>query len=206
MNIKTEVWGNTTIRFVEKEPGDWWAVLADIAGALDLKPKRIKERLSDDVVSTDLVKTGNDKHRRKMLIVNEFGIYEAVFESRKKEAKEFKRWVFEILKALRQATGLEGFQIFRMLDKGHQQRAMDRLKGTLVEPCKVDYIKANTIANKAVSSVYGYPKMLKKGDMSPSMLMERQKILDDTVDLMSVNVKFGLGLSVSETVYGKYVS
>ncbi|WP_301628077.1 BRO family protein [Paenibacillus apis] len=33
-----------------------------------------------------------------MIIVNEYGVYEAVFESRKKEAKEFKRWVFEMLK------------------------------------------------------------------------------------------------------------
>ena len=33
--------------------GDWWTVLADIAKALNLKAKRIRERLDDEVVSTD---------------------------------------------------------------------------------------------------------------------------------------------------------
>lgn len=36
------------------------------------------------------------------------------------------------------------------------------------------------------------------------MLAERQPILDDTVSLMGVNDSFGLGLSVSGIVYGKY--
>lgn len=99
-----------------------------------------------------------------MLIVNEYGIYETVFESRKKEAKEFKRWIFEMLRQLRQSTGLEGFQIFRMLDKEHQREAMGRLNASLIKPVRVDFIKTNTIANKAVSNIHGYPKMVKKGN------------------------------------------
>lgn len=140
-----------------------------------------------------------------MLIVNEYGIYETIFESRKKEAKDFKRWVFEMLKQLRQASGLEGFQIFRMLDKEHQREAMAKLKAGLQHPARVDFIKANTIANKAVSSIYGYPRMIKKGEMKPDMLVKRQQVLDDTVNLMSVVDKFGLNISVSRTIYSKYV-
>lgn len=139
-----------------------------------------------------------------MLIVNEYGIYETVFESRKKEAKDFKRWVFEMLKQLRQTTGLEGFQIFRMLDKEHQREAMAKLKAGLQHPARVDFIKANVIADKAVSTKFGYPKMLKKGQMTPDMLIHRQPILDDTVDLMSVVERFGLDVSVSKAIYGKH--
>lgn len=51
MNIKTETWNGHSIRFAEREPGDWWAVLADIATALRLKAKRIRERLPKEVVS-----------------------------------------------------------------------------------------------------------------------------------------------------------
>lgn len=51
MRIRIEKWMDHEIRFTEKELGDWWAVLADIASALDLKAKRIKERLTDEVVS-----------------------------------------------------------------------------------------------------------------------------------------------------------
>ncbi|WP_052523814.1 hypothetical protein [Geobacillus kaustophilus] len=70
----------------------------------------------------------------------------------------------------------------------------------------MDYIKANTIANKAVSTKYGYPKMVKKSDMTPDMLIDRQQILEDTVNLMAVKEKFGLDISVSKNIYNKYIS
>lgn len=40
-----------------------------------------------------------------MLIFNEYVIYETVFESRKKEAKEFKRWTKELLRNLHKDSG-----------------------------------------------------------------------------------------------------
>ncbi|GLC88653.1 BRO-N domain-containing protein [Lysinibacillus piscis] len=204
MNMKIENWNGFEIRFVEKEPNEWWAVLDDLAKALDLgQTAPIKRRLPKEVISNHMVDFGNGS--RKMLIVNELGIYETVFESRKKEAKEFKRWVFEVVKTLRQSSGLEGFQIFRMLDKEHQKEMMSKLNQSLQDPKPVNFIKANTIANKAVSSRYGHPKMLKKNQMTPDMLVEREPILADAVDLMIANEKFQLGLSVSEIVYGKYV-
>lgn len=107
-----------------------------------------------------------------------------------------------MLKQLRQATGLEGFQIFRMLDKEHQKEAMAQLKNALRNPVRVDFIKANTIANKAVSNKYGYPKMVKKGDMTPDMLVTRQSVLEDTVELMTLKEKYNLDISVSEKIYG----
>lgn len=204
MNIRTENWLGHEIRFVEKNPNDWWAVLADISKAVELSPKWVKQRLPKEVVSSHPLQTLGGI--QEMLIVNEYGIYETVFESRKKEAKEFKRWVFEMLKQLRKSEGLEGFQIFRMLDKEHQKEAMGKLKSSLAKPVRVDFIKANTVANKTVSTMYGYPKMLKKDEMTPDMLIPRQEILDETVGLMGVNAKFKLGLSISKTVQGKYLS
>ena len=203
MNIKTENWNGHEIRFVERGSGDWWAVLADIAKALNLKAKRIRERLDDEVVSTDHIPDSLGR-MQEMLIVNEFGIYDAVFESRKPEAKAFKKWVYNVIRTLRQSTGLEGFQIFRMLDKEHQKEAMAKLKAGLHQPVRVDFIKANNIANKAVSTRYGYSKMINKAQMTPEMLVHRQPILEDTVDLMKVRDKFGLKFSVSEAIYRKY--
>lgn len=203
MNLKTENWNGHSIRFVEREAGEWWAVLADIAKALNLKAKRIRERLDDEVVSTDHIPDSLGR-MQEMLIVNEFGIYDAVFESRKPEAKAFKKWVYSVIRTLRQQTGLEGFQIFRMLDKEHQRAAMARLSQQLRRPARVDFIKANTIANKAVSTRHGYPKMLKKHEMTPAMLVDREPILDDTVELMSVADRFGLPIKVSDAIYKKY--
>lgn len=203
MNIRVENWFGHEIRFVEINPSDWWAVLKDVTDALGLTTKKVNQRLDNEVLSTHHVPDSLER-LQEMLIVNEYGIYDTVFESRKKEAKEFKRWIYELLRTLRQSSGLEGFQVFRMLDKEHQREAMERLKSGLSHPISVDYIKANTIANKAISSLFGYSKMIKKDEMTPNMLIERQSILDNTVDLMAVSEKFGLNLSISKTVYEKY--
>ena len=81
---------------------------------------------------------------------------------------------------------------------------MAKLKAGLRRPARIDFIKANTIADKAVSTKFGYPKMLKKAQMTPEMLVHRQPILEDTVELMSVVDKFGVDVSVSKTIYDKY--
>lgn len=200
--MKIENWNGYDIRFVDKD-GEWWAVLADIAEALELKAFKIAQRLDDDLLSKYNVKDtiGRDN---TMIIVNEFGIYDTIFSSRKKEAKQFKKWVFETIKQLRQSVGLEGFEVFRMLDKEHQKQAMKNLQGAIKEPKRQDFMKANTITNKAVSTKFGYQKMLKKSDMTPEMLVAREPILDDTVDLMSVKDKFDLPISVSERIYAKH--
>ncbi|HFG8524772.1 TPA: Bro-N domain-containing protein [Streptococcus pyogenes] len=199
--MRTETWNGYTIRFVENN-GEWWAVLADIAKALDLNPKFIKQRLGDEVVSNNHVPDSLGR-QQEMLIVNEFGIYETIFSSRKKEAKTFKLWVFEIIKQLRQSTGLEGFQVFRMLDKEHQKQAMNRLVNGLEQIKQTDLIKANTIANKAVSNKYGLPKMISKSQMTEQMLKDREQLLDDTVELMVIKDKFDLGVSVSNAIYSR---
>jgi len=197
--MKTEIWNGYQIRFIEKVPGDWWAVLKDITDALELGTREVSRRLSNDVLSKHHVSDTLGR-AQEMLIVNEIGIYDTIFTSRKKEAKEFKYWVYTMLKTLRQATGLEGFQIFCMLDKEHQREAMGKLNASLKRPVRVDFIKANTIANKAVSNMYGYPKMVKKGDMTPEMLADRQPILEDTVTLMGLADRYELNISVSQSI------
>ena len=104
--MKIENWNGHEIRFVEKG-GEWWAVLADIADALSLHRNKLFQRLSKDVLSKYPLETSGGT--QIMSILNEYGIYEAVFESRKPEAKEFKRWVYGVLKQLRQASGLAAY-------------------------------------------------------------------------------------------------
>lgn len=199
--MKIEHWNGYDIRFVEHN-GEWWAVLADIANSLSLRTDKVKSRLENDHLSKVTI-IDNMGRNQKALIVNEFGIYEAIFSSRKPEAKSFKLWVYETIKQLRQATGLEGFEIFRMLDKEHQKEAMAKLSNSLGRISKKDLIKANTITNKAVSNKFGYSKMVKKSEMTPDMLVARETILDDTVELMGIKEKFGLNISVSDSIYNK---
>ena len=199
--MKIEHWNEYDIRFVEHN-GEWWAVLADIANSLSLRTDKVKSRLENDHLSKVTIIDSMGRNQ-KALIVNEFGIYEAIFSSRKPEAKSFKLWVYETIKQLRQATGLEGFEVFRMLDKEHQKEAMARLINSLGRVSKKDLIKANTITNKAVSNKFGYSKMVKKSEMTPEMLVAREAVLDDTVELMGIKEKFGLNISVSDSIYNK---
>ncbi|MGF7145336.1 prophage antirepressor-like protein [Anaerotaenia torta] len=200
MNIKTETWAGHQIRFVEKESGEWWAVAKDIAEALDYRmASDMTRNLDEDEKDTQKVSTLGGI--QNMSIISETGIYEAIFSSGKPDAKDFKKWVKQLLKILRQSSGLEGFEIFRTLDKGFQNEQMAKLCGMLKEPKRKDYIMANTIADKAISNIYGFPKMLKKSEMSPEMLVDRQSILEDTVNLMSLVDKYGMVISVSQSIY-----
>jgi prophage antirepressor-like protein len=52
MNFRVENWLDYEIRFVEKNPGEWWAVLKDITDALGLTTKKVNQRLNDEVLST----------------------------------------------------------------------------------------------------------------------------------------------------------
>lgn len=197
--MRIEYWNKHPIRFVEVN-GEWWAVLKDVCDALGLQAYLVNRRLEDDHVSKLVIKDRLNRNQ-ETLIISEYGIYDTVFQSRKKEAKEFRHWVYGVIKELREAAGYKGFEVFALLDKEHQKEAMRKLRDSLRKPVKVDFIKANTIANKAVSLKYGYPKMIKKADMNPAMLADRESLLDDTVELMSVNEKHGLGLSVSKEIY-----
>lgn len=203
MKLKVENWCGYEIRFVERKPGEWWAVAADVTRALGLKQvTRAISGLRDGVTTSKVIDSIGREQR--VNILSEKAIYRLIFKSKKEQAEDFQDWVFDMLHQLRQSTGLEGFQIFRMLDKDHQKQTMLRLRDSLTDPVQVDFIKANTITNKAVSTMFGHPKMLKKEQMTPDMLLQRQPILEDTVALMTVKDKFGLDISVSEVVYGKY--
>ena len=79
--------------------------LTDICRALGLSASHVKERLSDDVVSTDTI---FDKLGRKQNVnfVNEDGLYDVILDSRKPEAKAFRKWVTsEVLPSIRKNGG-----------------------------------------------------------------------------------------------------
>lgn len=69
---------------------------------------------------------------------------------------------------------------------------------------KTNYIKANTIVNKVVSTKFGFPKMIKKDEMVPKMLKARQAILEDTVNLMRLRDEYDLDFSGFDAVKKKW--
>lgn len=203
--VKIEKWIDHKIRFVLGEDGEWWGIAKDVAEALgyDHTPSMVR-RLDEDEKSTVRLTHSTKGGNPNTTIISETGIYEAIFGSKRKEAKEFKKWVKQVIKTLRQQSGLEGFAVFRMMDKEHQKNAMEQISQIRNAKPK-HYMKANSIANKVVSDNYGFEKMVKKDEMTPEMLRDRQPVLDDTVDLMKVKENLGLDVSIKEAVRRKWI-
>ena len=75
--------------------------LTDVCSILGLKQGHVRERLEDGVVSTEPIR---DTLGREQLanFVNEDGLYDVILDSRKPEAKAFRKWVTsEVLPTIR---------------------------------------------------------------------------------------------------------
>lgn len=139
-NIKIENWCGYNIRFVEID-GQWLAILKDICDALDLRVAKVANRLNPemllrvpveversrptsygkenyDVPSRDLVKSRSTVY---MLAVTELGVYEALFASRRLEARKFRMWAATVLQKLRGRVGLEQYEVMRMTEPEIQE-------------------------------------------------------------------------------------
>ena len=209
MNIRSEQWHGHTIRFVEKEPGEWWAVAMDAAKALGFRDAynatvHMPDKYKDTTKGS--IKSGRRRTSKKqeMIIISEKGLYRLMMRSNKPEAEEFQDWVYDILKSLRIASGLEGFQVLEMTDAQHQRKWMDVLHREIPGADEKLYSKVNSIADKATSNVCGYKKMVKKKDMTPEMLKVRPGALEYTCLTEIAKRKRNLDISVSKQVYALY--
>ncbi|MDT4011845.1 BRO-N domain-containing protein [Staphylococcus simulans] len=197
-----QLFNNKEIRFIEKD-GEYLAVAGDVAKVLGFRDSYTAIRvLPNHVKDTHKVRTLGGE--QCMSVINEKGIYRLVMRSNKTEAENFQDWICDVLVELRQSTGLKEYEVFRMLDKEKQKEAMDNLKNGIEVISRKDYCKAQTISNKAVSNVFGFPKMVQKEGMTKDMLELRQQVLNNTVEFMVFVDKYNLPLSVSKHIYDKY--
>lgn len=136
--MRVENWRGHDIRFVEIN-GEWWAVLKDICDALGLKTWHVAQRLDPNMLDKVMLKRNdlgsNEVKSRgaktfQMLVVNEAGIYEALFASRRLEARKFRMWAANVMKKLRKSVGLEGYEVMRMTEPAIQER-VDNILDTL---------------------------------------------------------------------------
>lgn len=197
--IKVEEWNGYDIRFVLHE-GEWWAVMIDLAAALGLRADNIRTTLEDDYYT--IVPISDSLGRlQDTYIVHELGVYDAIIRSRKPEARRFKDWVYNIIRRLREQSGLEGYEVFMMTDREFQKNQMVTLDVGLGGATTPEYCKANRIANKAVSNVFGFEKSISKDDMTVPMLRLRQPVLEYAIYLMIQSRKFGYSEHISQNVY-----
>lgn len=129
--MKIENWCGYKIRFVEQK-GEWWAILKDICDALHLQVGKVAQRLDPSMmervpVEVEVPSKHVDSQTFWMIAVNEIGIYEALYASRRLEARKFRAWSAGVMQKLRRYVGLEGYQVMRMTDPEIQGRIDDIL-------------------------------------------------------------------------------
>ena len=135
-----------------------------------------------------------------MYYINRDGFVFLVMGFTGKKANE---WKWKYIEAFNQ---MESYINFRKADVQIQKNSMQFLHDNLEMPNTKDYIKANTIANKCVSNIFGYEKSVKKSDMSAEMLEKREPVLKEVVELMAVKDKYDLDIHVSENIYKRHVA
>lgn len=90
--------GNVRVAGTEVNP---LFCLADVCKALDLQPSAVMRRLDDGVISNNPI-IDNLGRQQVANFVNEDGLYDVILDSRKPEAKQFRKWITsEVLPTIR---------------------------------------------------------------------------------------------------------
>lgn len=138
--MRIENWCGYNIRFIEQD-GEWWAILKDICDALKLRTWHVSERLDPDMlIKVKVCDLGSNDVRSRarktqtMLAVNEIGIYEALYASKRLEARKFRRWSAEVMKKLRTNVGLEGYEVMKMTEPDIQEKIDNILDTIFYDP------------------------------------------------------------------------
>ena len=111
--MRTENWYGHSIRFVEIDR-EWWAFLEDVCEALDLKADEVSKRLDPSMLKVM-------DFAQEATVINELGVYEVLFTSRKLEARKFRMWAGTVMKKLRQGVGLQQYEVMRMTEPEVQE-------------------------------------------------------------------------------------
>ena len=77
--------------------------------------------VNNAVICKDIRRQPGENKTRWMLAVNELGIYEALFASRRLEARKFRLWAGKIMQKLRQRVGLQQYEVMQMTDPRVQE-------------------------------------------------------------------------------------
>ena len=93
------------IRTMSNEQGEPMFCLKDVCEVLELQTKQVVRRLDDDVFSKHPIVDSLGR-TQQATFVNEDGLYDTILESRKPQAKGFRKWVTsEVLPSIRKQGG-----------------------------------------------------------------------------------------------------
>lgn len=179
------------VRIAMNENGEPMFCLADLCLVLDLTPSKVAQRLGEDVLSKYPLLTAGGIQQANF--VNEDGLYDVILDSRKPEAKKFRKWITsEVLPSIRK-TGSYSVQpklpsyaeaLRQLADKVEENERL-QLENKEMKP-KAEFF--DTVADsKTAISMNDVAKVLGIKGMGRNNLFE---FLRNEKILMSNNVPF----------------
>jgi prophage antirepressor-like protein len=152
------------VRIVTDESNQPWFCLADLCSILELHSNVVRQRLEDDVCSTYPI-SDNLGRTQQANFVNEDGLYDVILDSRKPEARKFRKWITsEVLPSIRatgsySVAGVEwGTPVLQMLRTMETQ--VSQLLTTQKEVCQLrndlDELKERTASVPKASTIVAY--------------------------------------------------
>lgn len=142
------------IRTITKD-GEALFCLGDLCRILELTAKGVKQRLTDEVISNYPIPDSLGRIQNT-IFVNEDGLYDAILDSRKENARKFRKWVTsEVLPSIRKTGSYSmpkttGGQI-QLLAQGYTEleQAVNSIKEDMTElkdntplyGCEIDEVK-----------------------------------------------------------------
>ena len=151
-----QVWafGDMLVRTIKFKNAPWF-VGKDIATALEYKmTTNLTQALDSDEIATCAIPTSGGV--QEMLVINEPGLYHAIFMSRKETAKSFRRWVTgEVLPSLRK-SGAYAVGIDAELEQEKKLMEIARLRANryILEHLE-EYTGKNLLTPRAVENITG---------------------------------------------------
>ena len=79
------------------------------------------KNINASTIGKDIGRKPGEWKTHWMLAINELGIYEALFASRRLEARKFRLWAGKVMQKLRQRVGLQQYEVMQMTDPKVQE-------------------------------------------------------------------------------------
>jgi len=139
MNQLTKVFEDYELTIIEVN-GEPKFLLKDVCDILGLgNSRQVRTRLEDDVITNDII-IDNLGREQQATFVNEDGLYDVILDSRKPEAKNFRKWITsEVIPSIRKTGGYKVDPTELLLETALEQRReikvikddVSMLKGTM---------------------------------------------------------------------------
>ncbi len=192
MKIKTEDWCGHKIRFVEKAPDEWWAMLEDVGNEFGLTPQKASRWLQPSDVA--MITIG----AIEIPAVREIGLYKIIFMSADDKADAL------LEQAYKNKDDHEVFcQQLRGLNEDHYDalrlkvtnKYLDKIRN---ETPHKEKQKAKCIANRIISKLCGHRATMNEKFMTLDMLAFREQLIEQLLLAMMISDDFELGKSITQ--------